>query len=593
MERKPDSFLKSTKAAVKSTAAWVTAFFTPIKKLIYRKINLNSLMKFYILFVLVPVLITSAVITYYVFDRQKKSDFEKANELINSTAITTETNMDSIVNFANLICFDFDFNSFFTQEYNEDSYYIYTNTVLPKINTIISAAGPNINDMFIFIKNETIPEGYDIFKYFNDDIREIEKNASLVNGDWVVYKHNGEESLCYVQGIYHSFDDKLSAIVMFRISEEFFIPKNISSTAEIWINSSGAVYSSSYEPTPEIKGNLSRKADFILAKGKIDTIDAECVVRMPYEASSKYLSLYIIPFLIFLILSIILCVLILFIIVSDANKMVAQIEAVMDNDLKGVVSTESRFGLAIIAEKFNYIVEQIHYLVDDNVEKMLTQRSSQIAAMQYQINPHMLCNSLQVVQYRLELDGQYETSNIIALLGKIMRYSIDDKSILTNIKFEIEHLKSYIEFQRYRLNQDELEFECFIESGLEDVSMIKLTLQPLVENAIKHGKPKGEKIKIAVKIYSVGDKVRFEVLNSGIYLDDAKIKKMTDLINEKPHEGEGNSIGLKNINHRLMLFYSAESALQIGRDAEGNTVIAFEIPNNRKISSEKQNVSGG
>ncbi len=586
MGRKPDSIFKRAKAAVKSAAAWVVASFGPLKRLIYRKINLNTLMKFYVLFVLVPVLITSAVITYYVFDRQKKSDFEKANELINSTAITTETNMDSIVNFANLICFDFDFNSFFAQEYNEDSYYIYTNTVLPKINTIISAAGPNITNMFIFIKNETIPEGYDIFKYFNDDVREIEENASLVNGDWVIYEHNGEKGICYVQGIYHSFDDKLSAIVMFRISEEFFIPKNISSTAEIWINSSDVTYSSSYEQIPEIKGNLARKSDYILAKGKMDSIGAECTVRLPYEASSKYLSLYIIPFLIFLILSIILCVLILFIIVSDANKMVSQIEEVMENDLKGVVSTESRFGLAIIAEKFNNIIEQIHYLVDDNVEKMLIQRKSQIAAMQYQINPHMFCNSLQVVQYRLELDGQYETSNIIALLGKIMRYSIDNKSILTNIKFEIEHLKSYIEFQRYRMNQGELEFECNIENGLEEVSMIKLTLQPLVENAIKHGKPKGEKIKIAVNIYSVGNNVRFEVSNSGVYLDDAGIKKMTNLLREKPHEGEGSSIGLKNINHRLTLFYSAESALKIGRDKEGNTVIAFEIPNNRKSGSE-------
>ncbi len=583
---KSNSILQRTKAAVKNTAVRFFASFIPFEKVIRKKINLNFLMKFYVLFVVLPVFITSTVITYYVFDRQKKSDFGKATELINSVAITTETNMDSIVNLASSICFDFDFNSFFTQEYNEDSYFTYSNTVLPKVNTIISAAGSNITNMFIFMKNETIPEGYDIFKYFNDDIYEIEETASLVNGDWVVYEHKGVKSLCYVQGIYHVFDDELSAIVMFRISEEFFIPKNISSTAEIWINSSGIIYSSSYDKIPEIKGDYAREKDYILSRGEISSIGADCVVRMPYEATSKYLSLYIIPFVIFLVLSIILCLLILFMVVRDANKMVSQIEAVMENDLKGVVSTESRFGLSIIAEKFNKIIEQIHYLVDDNVEKMLAQRSSQIAAMQYQINPHMLCNSLQIVQYRLELDGQYETSKVIALLGKIMRYSIDNKSILTNIKLEVEHLKSYIEFQSYRMNEGELEFDCFIENGLEDVSMIKLTLQPIVENAIKHGKPKGKPIKIAVKIYSVGDNIRFEVLNTGIKIDDDQIKKMTDLMNEKTYEGEGNSIGLKNINHRLTLFYSEESALQVGRDEDGNTVIFFEIPDNRKIGSD-------
>ena len=583
MGRKPDSFLKKSKAAVKSAVAWVIASFKPFERLFYKRINLNFLIKFYVLFVVLPVFVTSSVITYYVFDRQKKNDFEKANEVINSVIITTETNMDSIANLAASICFDFDFNNFFLEEYNADSYFTYNNTVWPKVNTIMSAAGSNITDMSIFMKNQTIPEGYDIFEYFNEDVSKIGETASLVNGDWIIYEHNGEKSLCYVQGIYQYFNDELSAIVMFRISEEFFIPKNLSATADIWIDGSDITYSSSYEHPPEFKGTLARENDFVLAKQEIAPLGADCIVRMPYEASSKYLSLYIIPFVILLFLSIILCLLILFMVVRDANKMVSQIEAVMENDLKGVVSTESRFGLAIIAEKFNKIVEQIHYLIDDNVEKMLAQRSSQIAAMQYQINPHMLCNSLQVVQYRLELDGQYETSNLIALLGKIMRYSIDDKSIITNIKFEIEHLKSYIEFQSYRMNEGELEFECCIEPGLEDVSMIKLTLQPIVENAIKHGKPKGESIKIKLKIYSLGDNIRFEVSNSGIRLNDAQINKMTALINEKSYEGEGNSIGLKNINHRLTLFYSVESALQIGRNEVGDTVIAFEIPNNRKI----------
>ena len=582
MERRPDSFLKKTNATVKKAVAWVTAFSKLLKKVFYRKIDLNFLIKFYVLFVVLPVFITSTVITYYVFDRQKKSDFEKATELINSVVITAETNMDSIINLASSICYDADFNSFFNQEYNEDSYFTYSDKIYPKVSTIVSAAGSNINQMFIFMKNKTIPEGYDIFKYFNSEISEIEKTASLANGDLVVYEHKGDKNICYVQGIYNFLSDELSAIVMFRISEEFFIPKNLSSAADIWISGSEITYSSSYEKVPQFSGNFVHEKDYILAKSDIESIGVDCIVRMPYEASSKYLSLYIIPFVIFLFLSIILCLLILFIVVRDANKMVSQIEEVMENDLKGVVSTESRFGLAIIAEKFNKIIEQIHFLVDDNVEKMLAQRSSQIAAMQYQINPHMLCNSLQVVQYRLELDGQYETSKIIALLGKIMRYSIDNKSILTNIKLEVEHLKSYIEFQRYRMNEGELEFECFIESGLEDVSMIKLTLQPIVENAIKHGKPKGEPIKIKVMIYSIENNVRFEVSNTGIRIDDNQIKKMTDLMNEKSYEGEGNSIGLKNINHRLTLFYSADSALKIGRNSEGDTVISFDIPNNRK-----------
>lgn len=571
MKRKPKLFLLKSKTAINSVAAWVSALFK-------EKISLNFIIKFYVLFVVLPAFVISLFITYYVFDRQQKNNFKNASVLINSIVITTETNMDSIVNLADSICFDFNFNNFFTQEYNEDSYFIYSNTVFPKVNTIIAASGSNINGVKIFMKNETIPEGYDIFEYFNEDVEKLEKTASLVNGDWVIYEHNGEKSLCYVQGIYHFFDEKLSAIVMFSISDEFFVPKNLSPATDIWIKSSDIVYSSSYDKIPEIKGDFAVEKGKMLAKGEIGSIGAECTVRMPYESSSKYLSLYVIPVIVFMLLSIVICLLILFIVVQDANKLVSQIEEVVENDLKGLVSTESHFGLAIIAEKFNKIIEQIHYLVDDNVEKMLAQRSSQIAAMQYQISPHMLCNSLQVVQYRLELDGQYETSKIIALLGKIMRYSIDNKSILTNIKLEVEHLNSYIEFQRYRMNENELSFTCFIEDGLEEVSMIKLILQPIVENAIKHGKPRGKPIDISVNIFSHGDNVRFEVVNSGIRLDDEKIKSMVSLLGDSTQENGKGSIGLKNINHRLTLFYSEESALQIGRNTDGNTVVAFEIP---------------
>ncbi len=569
-------------AVAKKATVWVSARFFSLFGKSFKKINLNVIVRFYALLIIVPMLLMTVLLTYYAVNRSQRDEIENAEELLDSVAITAQTNIDSIVNLSAMLCYDTEIMGFLSQPYSTSDYYTYNEKILPRVQTIQVAAGSSVSRLSVYMKNKTIPEGYGIFRHFDtsEKFRYFESSISTLKGNWVLYGEGDEKRIYYVQGIYNFYGDELLALLTMEMSADMLIPQNMYGMAEVWISDGDVIYTSTSETLPDFTGDVRRYGKHITVKEGIPELGVTAVLRVERNASLGYITAFIVLFVCFMAVAIIMYFILLYRVIRDANRMIAQIQSTVDNDFKGYVSTESRFELSVIAEKFNDIVEQIHLLINDGVEKNLAQRDAQITAMQCQINPHMLCNSLQIVQYHLERNGQYEISDMVAVLGKIMRYGIDDKSIHTSLKMEIEHLQSYIEFQRYRMNPSELAFEVSVDKRLKDVKMLKLVLQPIVENAIRHGKPKGSPIKITVKVERLDDNIRFLISNTGVKLSDEDIEKMQKLINTPQSESGGSSIGLQNINHRLILFYSQSSRLNVGRTEEGNTLISFQIPCN-------------
>ncbi len=569
-------------AVAKKATVWVSArFFSQFGKS-FKKINLNIIIRFYALLIIVPMLLMTVLLTYYAVNRSQDYELEKSRELLDSVVITAQTNMDSIVNLSAMLCYNTEVMSFLSQPYSNSDYYTYNEKIYPSVQTIQVAADSSVSRVLVYMKNETIPEGYGIFRHFNESekLSFFEDSLSSLKGNWVLHGEGFEKRIYYIQGIYNFYGDELLAILVMEMSADMLIPQSIYGMADVWISDGGVIYSSASDDMPVFTGETHRFKRHIAVKEDIPELGVTAVLRTERNESLGYITSFIVLFVCFMAVAIIMYFILIYRVIRDANRMIAQIQSTVDNDFKGHVSTESRFELSVIAEKFNDIVEQIHLLIEDGVEKNLAQRDAQITAMQCQINPHMLCNSLQIVQYHLERNGQYDISDMVAVLGKIMRYGIDSKSIHTSLKLEIEHLQSYIEFQRYRMNPSELEFEVSVDKELKDVKMLRLVLQPIVENAIRHGKPKGGHIKITVKAEKLGENVKFSVSNTGVKLSDSEIADMQKLINTPQSESEGKSIGLQNINHRLVLFYSQSSGLQVGRTDEGNTLVSFQIPCN-------------
>lgn len=232
----------------------------------------------------------------------------------------------------------------------------------------------------------------------------------------------------------------------------------------------------------------------------------------------------------------------------------------------------------VIAEQFNRMMAKINELLEEVKMASIKQKNAEIAALEAQINPHFLYNILDTINWMAIEREQYEISNTINALGKILRYGIDKSNSMVEIRQEVEWLKQYIFLQQVRLKNL---FECkmHIDPNVLGFRIHKLLFQPFVENAILHGfdcakskhelviemKEKHETIEIIIADNGKGmSKEMIEKINKDIYLDDLSDEK--------------SSIGIRNAVGRLKLYYGDKASVRIESELGYGTTIHIEIP---------------
>jgi Predicted signal transduction protein with a C-terminal ATPase domain len=192
-----------------------------------------------------------------------------------------------------------------------------------------------------------------------------------------------------------------------------------------------------------------------------------------------------------------------------------------------------------------------------------------------QINPHFLHNTLNTVQWVARANGQEEIDAIVTLLVRVLHYNMGKKSMIVTVREEIEALGHYLELQRYRY-EDELRFRIEVDPAAEEASIPRFLLQPLVENAIYHGKSE-EGGEIVVTVTKVGpDGLRLQVTDNGPGMDDEAIRRLFDDDGERPRMGMG--IGLQYVKRLLVSFYGSGDRLKIASAPGQGTRLTVEIP---------------
>lgn len=536
------------------------------------RFSMRMMLVLYTVLIVVPVLVLSVVLSYFVQQSAENKELEQASEIINLVTASAQTRMDNLETLTSVVCGNVDVINFLSAPYEDNSsFYEYNDRIAPQFQLLQAASDISISDLKVYMCNETIPEGYDIFRRMDtlEDAQALMDKANPDLGRWVVTAEP-MPAIYYIRGIYSYYGETLLAVMVANVSFEIFLPGSLTQDTDVWLyRNDVALYTSGYETELSTGGYLTVSREF-------DPLQIEAVLRYPKPQGGMYVLWYLVLFFVFMLLSVGVYFVLLRRVVRDSEQMVRQVKRIVDRGFQGYDADENRFEISIFNEEYNNIVRQVQALVHRGVEKNLLQRDAQIQAMQYQINPHMLCNSLNIIQYKCEAQEQYEISDMVAILGKIMRYSIDDASVVTDIRSEMAHLQSYIQFQRMRLGEDQLEFTLQVEDGLMDTRIIRLLLQPLVENALIHGKLKDQPISVTVRIEKIGERIRFQVINTGKRLNPEDIREMEMLLTEKS-ERTKESIGLQNIHRRLTLFYGEDSGLRISVTDRADTCIWFEV----------------
>ncbi len=204
---------------------------------------------------------------------------------------------------------------------------------------------------------------------------------------------------------------------------------------------------------------------------------------------------------------------------------------------------------------------------------------AQLTALQAQISPHFLYNTLENIRWRAMdvCKGDNQVSKIILNLSELLRISLENEQPIISLREELNNTRLYVEILQMRY-ENKLEIEWEIDETLYGCQMVKVSLQPLIENAVYHGiKPLRGKGVIRVKAYRKADKVKVAVIDNGIGMSEEECEILNRDMMEKYQQKEGH-IGIRNVNQRLKLLLGDEAGIHIESEKGRGTIVVMTVP---------------
>ena len=250
--------------------------------------------------------------------------------------------------------------------------------------------------------------------------------------------------------------------------------------------------------------------------------------------------------------------------VQKGDFSAAEIEVYSDNEIGS------------LTRSFNVMTHKIQ----DQEQK----RKIELKALQSQINPHFLYNTLDSIIWMAEGKKNEEVVLMTASLARLLRQSISIENELVTIGQEVEYVRSYLTIQKMRY-KDKLEFEINVDPRITHAQIIRLVLQPIVENAIYHGlKYKESKGMLKVHGYELGERIIIDITDDGVGMDEETLKHIYDKHKVNYHS---NGVGVYNVQQRLVLYYGKEYGIIYHSEKGKGTTATVVIPKKQEDVHEK------
>jgi len=256
------------------------------------------------------------------------------------------------------------------------------------------------------------------------------------------------------------------------------------------------------------------------------------------------------------------------------RKLTQTMQSVEDGDLHVRCHVSSRTELGQLSDSFNHMIAKTAELMDERLRIEEQKRKSEWKALQAQIQPHFLYNTLDSIIWMSHAGRNEEVVEMTSALALLLRSSIGDGSDTNTLKKEIAHVRSYLTIQkmRYQTLHDEID----IDPQTEDCLLPKLVLQPLVENAIYHGiKVKQQGGTVRIESLLEEDRLLITVEDDGIGMTPEQLETILD---KKESDAESTKIGVYNVNERLQLFFGPDAVMKYYSTPAKRTMVMLVLP---------------
>jgi len=337
-------------------------------------------------------------------------------------------------------------------------------------------------------------------------------------------------------------------------------------------DSSGKVIYSTFNEDQEAAINAS-------AYLKLDRSIPQSGWTLSYYASTSHIGEGTADIIQATVLMIVLCLAVLFVIIllfsrtllSGLMKLNERMKRVEEGELDLIVSAVSKDEVGQLTNRFGHMLKQINLLIEETYVSRIACKEAELIALQAQINPHFLYNTLSLINAQAIGREAYEVSHTVTLLAKFYRTTLNKGREQISVRDEIIMVQTYIELQQL-MSGHAFEVIYEIEESIYQYGMIRLILQPVVENAIDHGlkeKLEGPRI-LTIKGCIDGNELVLTVMDTGVGMSDELLSQL--------QTGRSSGYGLFNVQERLQLSFGESYGLSVASQTDVGTTVQIRIP---------------
>lgn len=271
---------------------------------------------------------------------------------------------------------------------------------------------------------------------------------------------------------------------------------------------------------------------------------------------------------------------------ATINNLVMAMKNVQKGEFSVEIKANTKNELLIVETSFNKMVKKIEALIneikakqDENIYLIEKQKIAELKALEAQINPHYIYNTLNCINWMAIDKGELEISQALKCLAQIMRYSISRISEEVPLEREMEWLENYLFLQKIRM-VDKFDYQLVVEEDTVDFPIHKLLMQPIIENALIHGFENveiGGQITVEAKL-DEHKRLVISITDNGKGMTEEILKGLTENMKSLEEEEKHQSIGMKNVYQRIKSYYGEESDLVIQSEIKKGTTIQLIIP---------------
>lgn len=475
-------------------------------------------------------------------------------------------------------------------------------------------SNPYLYQIRVYARNNNFPEMMPIL-FRHDRLKELSWVNTYQSGQWQFnYEDtmflNSVNSSEHTMGLIteiQDFEYGDIAVIEVAVRMEDVIETIFDSTDEEWvcfIDKNGQIYSGSKDEDCIWEKDKQKNVEQILSKDNgeyyfetklsnkkivvgvlpikelsgtfIHLVSMEDNAYVLLKTQFLYMAVLIIAF-IFLVILINTIVKVL---LKRFYYILSMITQIQEGNLDVRVNRSGSDEMGQLGMQIDEMLDTIDRLIHENLRRELLMKNSEIKALQNQINAHFIYNVLESIKMMAEIDEKYEISDAVTSLGKLLRYGMKFSSQNVTIEQEIEYVKDYLDLINLRFDY-RINLALNIPPHIYKQEIPKISMQPIVENAIYHGiEDLAEDASIYIKAHQEGTDFYIEITDSGKGMTEKEIEHIQKKIAGEIEAGggSGNGIGLKNVQDRIRISFGEEYGISIFSKENCYTKVVVKLP---------------